>query len=154
TVVATATIDEEVAAGVIARLAVLANVDPSTPALVTGATRVRRGDRACDLVVMIRGGHQPRAELVLAGARRSTDAMIDLTPGDVVDRYRVVARIGSGGMGRVYRVEHELLGRVYALKVLHREIAERDPRSVDRFVREARAASRIHHPNIVDVFDF
>ena len=57
-------------------------------------------------------------------------------------------------MGRVYRVDHVTLGRPYALKVLHSEVLQRDPRSIDRFVREARAASRIRHPNIIDVFDF
>jgi serine/threonine-protein kinase len=57
-------------------------------------------------------------------------------------------------MGRVYRVDHITLGRQYALKVLHSEILQRDPRSIDRFVREARAASRIQHPGIIDVFDF
>jgi serine/threonine-protein kinase len=57
-------------------------------------------------------------------------------------------------MGRVYKVDHLTLGRSYALKVLHSEVLQRDPRSADRFVREARAASRIRHPNIIDVFDF
>ena len=105
--------------------------------------------------MVLRPGDQPRAELVLAGAKRSSDGIYkDLKPGDIVDHYRVIERLGAGGMGRVYKVEHLTLGREYALKVLHSEVVQRDPRSIDRFVREARAASRIHHPNIIDVFDF
>jgi serine/threonine-protein kinase len=99
---------------------------------------------------------QPRAELLLARDARSSrpDLHRTLDFGDIVDHYRVVERLGSGGMGRVYRVDHITLGRPYALKVLHPEVLQQDPRSIDRFVREARAASRIQHPHIIDVFDF
>jgi serine/threonine-protein kinase len=57
-------------------------------------------------------------------------------------------------MGTVYRVEHAVLGRQYALKVLRRKVVERETTASQRFVREARAAARVRHPNIVDVFDF
>lgn len=57
-------------------------------------------------------------------------------------------------MGTVYRVEHAVLGRQYALKVLRSKVIERDATAAQRFVREARAAARVRHPNIVDVFDF
>jgi serine/threonine-protein kinase len=57
-------------------------------------------------------------------------------------------------MGSVYQVEHAVLGRACALKVLHGSVLQRDAHSIDRFLREARAAARIKHPNIVDVFDF
>ena len=80
--------------------------------------------------------------------------VLDLCTGDVVGHYRVGARLGAGGNGCVYRVEHLMLGRVSALKVLHRELLAQDPASVARFLREARAASRIRHPHVVDVFDF
>lgn len=57
-------------------------------------------------------------------------------------------------MGTVYRVEHVVLGRQYALKALRSRVVERDEDAAENFVREARTAARVHHPNIVDVFDF
>lgn len=68
-------------------------------------------------------------------------------------RYRILARIGSGGMGAVYRVRHEQLGKQAAMKLLHGDLA-RDPAMVKRFVREARAVSRLTDPHTVSVFDF
>lgn len=68
-------------------------------------------------------------------------------------RYRVVARIGAGGMATVYLARHEGLDRDVALKLLHPSIAS-DHRHVARFAREARAAARIAHENVVQVFDF
>jgi eukaryotic-like serine/threonine-protein kinase len=74
--------------------------------------------------------------------------------GRVVEgRYRVQARIGTGGMGAVYRVEHVRMGKVAAMKVLHRELAS-DEQVVKRFRREVEAVSRLNHPNIVQTFDF
>ncbi len=74
--------------------------------------------------------------------------------GKVVDgRYRVMEVIGRGGMGVVYRVEHLRMGKVAAMKVLHRDLAA-DPEVVHRFEREAAAVSKLHHPHTVQVFDF
>jgi serine/threonine-protein kinase len=74
--------------------------------------------------------------------------------GRVVDgRYRVLEVIGRGGMGVVYRVEHLRMGKIAAMKVLHRDLAG-DPDVVHRFEREAAAVSRLHHPHSVQVFDF
>ena len=79
--------------------------------------------------------------------------MSDLADGAVVDeRYRVVARIGSGGMADVYRAEDSHLGREVALKVLHRRFAQ-DAEFVERFRREASAAAGLQHPHVVGVFD-
>jgi len=155
-VISTATIDEEVGRAVIARLAVIAEVDLTSPRASTGAAKVRCGQVVHEAVVMVRPGPQPRAEVMLQRDSRANkqERYRNLVTGDIVDHYRVVERLGAGGMGRVYRVDHITLGRPYALKVLHSEVLQRDPRSIDRFVREARAASRIQHPNIIDVFDF
>lgn len=74
--------------------------------------------------------------------------------GKVVDgRYRVLEVIGRGGMGVVYRVEHLRMGKVAAMKVLHKDLAN-DPEVIGRFEREASAVSRLHHPHTVQVFDF
>jgi serine/threonine-protein kinase len=74
--------------------------------------------------------------------------------GKVVDgRYRVLEVIGRGGMGVVYRVEHLRMGKIAAMKVLHRDLAA-DPDVVERFEREAAAISKLHHPHTVQVFDF
>jgi serine/threonine-protein kinase len=57
-------------------------------------------------------------------------------------------------MGTVFQVEHVVLGRTYALKVLRGRVVERDANAAQKFLREARTAARVRHPNIVDVFDF
>jgi eukaryotic-like serine/threonine-protein kinase len=70
----------------------------------------------------------------------------------VDSRYRIVRRIGSGGMADVYCAEDTHLGRQVALKVLHRRFAQ-DQEFVERFRREASAAAGLQHPNVVGVFD-
>jgi serine/threonine-protein kinase len=68
-------------------------------------------------------------------------------------RYRVGRRLGRGGMGVVHEAVHEEIGRRYAIKLLRRELASR-PRSLERFVREARLLAGVNHPHITQVFDF
>lgn len=67
--------------------------------------------------------------------------------------YVVLEIIGVGGMGRVYRAEHSMLGRTVAIKVVHPHLLG-DEQSVARFYTEARAASRLNHPNSVGIIDF
>jgi serine/threonine-protein kinase len=81
---------------------------------------------------------------------QTDDPMIGST---VAGRYHVEARLGEGGMGAVYRVEHTLMKKRLALKVLHREMT-RQPEIVARFEREALAAAHIEHPNVAGATDF
>jgi eukaryotic-like serine/threonine-protein kinase len=77
--------------------------------------------------------------------------MID--PDTIIDgRYRVISRLGSGGMADVYLAQDQLLGRDVAVKVLHHHFAE-DQEFVERFRREASSAAALSHPNIVAIFD-
>ncbi len=74
-------------------------------------------------------------------------------PETIIDgRYRVISRLGSGGMADVYLAEDQLLGRQVAVKVLHHHFAE-DQEFVERFRREASSAAGLSHPNIVGIFD-
>ena len=68
------------------------------------------------------------------------------------DRYRVLRRLGSGGMADVYCAEDQQLGRRVALKLLYLRLAE-DAQFVERFRREASSAAGLQHPNIVSIFD-
>ena len=79
--------------------------------------------------------------------------MPDGVLGSLVDgRYKVVARLGAGGMADVYLAEDQQLGRKVALKLLHRRFAENEG-FVERFRREAQAAAGLQHPNVVGVYD-
>jgi eukaryotic-like serine/threonine-protein kinase len=71
----------------------------------------------------------------------------------VAHKYSIEALIGEGGMGRVYRARQLVLDKRVVLKVLHQELLS-DARTVARFQREARAASRLNHPNSINILDF
>src|SRR5512134_4073758 len=79
-------------------------------------------------------------------------ALPSLAPGDRVGPYEVLALLGEGGMGQVYRARDERLSREVALKVVHTDLAQ-DTERLRRFEHEARAAGVLNHPNIVAVYD-
>jgi len=149
-------VDADVARASIARLGFIAELELAAARSVSAAVPVRCADRDRDIVVTIRPGTALRADLMALPLPAPRTAAKSGTPkiGDTVGNYLVSERLGEGGMGVVYRVTHTALERHYAMKVLRTSVVRREPEAPHQFLREARLAARIHHPHIVDVFDF
>ena len=80
----------------------------------------------------------------------SSDPLLGRT---ISSRYRLVKKLGTGGMATVYLARHVMIDRLNAIKILRRDLSL-DPNQRERFLREARAVNRINHPNIVEITDF
>src|SRR5262245_44395419 len=159
-VLATTTLGGQLAAAVIARYALLAGLDLVSGRSQTGTLTISGRAGVHEAVITLRPGAQLRCDVLFLRPRAARELGDGLDPeapipaGTIVDHYRVGAFLGRGGMGSVYEVEHVALSRKLALKVLHGSVLMRDADSAVRFLREARAAARIEHPNIVEVYDF
>ncbi|MEO7095590.1 MAG: protein kinase, partial [Polyangiales bacterium] len=154
---ASVSIETPIGEAVIARLAYLAELDLAAPHASSGVLSVRSGTRDAEVVITVRPGANLRADMMVmpkARPRSVPIAVVEPRPNDLIGQYKVKEFLGEGGMGTVYEVEHVALGRPYALKVLRSRVVDRDETAAERFLREARTAARVRHPNIVDVFDF
>jgi hypothetical protein len=95
----------------------------------------------------------PRVSSPAHAVAPDPDEAGDLAPGTMVGDYEIIGKIGEGGMGTVYSARHPLIDKRAAIKVI-RPVLSASAEAVERFIREARAANQIGHPNIVDVFLF
>ena len=95
-----------------------------------------------------------RVEATRIGLESSADATLALTAGTRLGPYEILAPLGAGGMGEVYRARDTKLDRDVAIKVLPERRCATDPDALARFEREAKAVAALSHPNILAIYDF
>lgn len=101
----------------------------------------------------VSGVHEMQTQILPQPPRASIESALGTEESGQIGAYRLLERIGTGAMGRVYRAQHTLLGRMVAIKVLRPELAT-DDAFVTRFFAEARAVNLIDHAHVIDVTDF
>ncbi len=83
-----------------------------------------------------------------------TDELPEPAQWPVVPGYTILAKLGQGGMGQVFKAKQDRLERLVALKIIRQECVSRDPHALRRFQQEAKAAAQLSHPNIIVIYDF
>jgi serine/threonine-protein kinase len=131
--------------------------EPAPRHLPTAVMPVELGESsAVDAPSMDPAAAGPVPQALLSLTPHAKDPVVDKAPGafragDVVDHFEIVGVVGQGGMGCVYKAFDRELGRTVAIKTLH-GIDKQSPQALARFRREAQAASRVVHPNLVIIY--
>ena len=131
----------------------LTEVTISEPAAAKDAPEPSGEEEIEATIPMSQSRHTAHTELMDTPPSGERSVIGDLLPGDRVERYVIVKRLGQGGMGSVYLARHETLGVFRAIKVLSGALYQRGKEFTRRFIQEAKIASSISDPNIVNVLD-
>jgi serine/threonine-protein kinase len=150
-------LDADVGDAAIARVALVAGLDVVSAAQQIGRVRLRLGSQPGEVYVMVMRVAQGLSAEIRRVIRSGTlgggaeGPPHPLAAGDRLGPYRLLGKIGSGGMGEVFEAEHQALGRKLAVKILRAEAARSSAASL---LSEGRLAARARNPGIVDVTDY